>query len=210
MTYGEHLADHSQWGEQQIILDFFDGYVGRFLDLGAYDGIGGSNTRGLSDRHWSGVCVEASPFTFQRLVENHSGNPKIQCLCAAVLNRSGAAVFLDSDDQSSACVRHPDPTLVKRRYSVACMRPDDIASCFGSFDFVSIDLEGADLGVIEEAGAMLQGTKLVCLEDAIPYKPFDPEYYAKLVSALNGYGFTKIIGRTTDESKSGNTLIARP
>jgi len=209
MSYGEHLSDHSQWGEQKIILDFFGDYVGRFLDLGAFDGIGGSNSRGLTDRHWSGVCVEASPFTFQRLVSNHAGNPKVECLCAAVINRSGVVTFMDSDDQSSACVSHPDPMIVKRKYSVACVRPDDIATCFGSFDFVSIDLEGADLGVLQESEAMLVGTKLVCFEDAIPYKAFDLGYYNAILGVLKSYGFTKIVGRTTDDTKSGNTLIAR-
>jgi len=108
MSYGEHLSDHSQWGEQKIILDFFGDYVGRFLDLGAFDGIGGSNSRGLTDRHWSGVCVEASPFTFQRLVSNHAGNPKVEnempalmrLMAKDMMGKNGLAAIREMLDRS--------------------------------------------------------------------------------------------------------------
>ena len=50
--------DYSRWGEQDAILGFFgDGKPGRFLDLGAFDGVTESNTRALVE----GVDLEVLP-----------------------------------------------------------------------------------------------------------------------------------------------------
>ena|SRR3990167_943519 len=51
---------YSQGGEEAVLLDVLD-VDGRFLDLGAADGVTFSNTAALTDRGWSGVSVECSP-----------------------------------------------------------------------------------------------------------------------------------------------------
>ena len=58
------MKDYSQHGEQAIILDYFEKQgiqQGRFLDIGANDGITFSNSYALVIRDWKGVAVEASP-----------------------------------------------------------------------------------------------------------------------------------------------------
>ena len=59
----------SQRDEEQVILDHFGDRVGTFLDVGAYDGITFSNTHALALKGWSGVCVEASPSCFVKLMK---------------------------------------------------------------------------------------------------------------------------------------------
>ena len=68
---------------------------GRFIDIGAYDGLGehGSKSEFFEkERGWSGLCVEANPATYQRLLRNR-GNGACRCLHAAVVHdqRSTAA-----------------------------------------------------------------------------------------------------------------------
>ena len=53
---------YSQNNEEEIILNFFKEKKGIFLDLGAYDGIGLSNTRALAEKGWKGVCVEQTAY----------------------------------------------------------------------------------------------------------------------------------------------------
>lgn len=53
--------DTSQYGEGRWIAEHFAGRVGRFLDVGAFDGKTFSNTWRLAQEGWFGVCVEPSP-----------------------------------------------------------------------------------------------------------------------------------------------------
>lgn len=210
-TFAEHLADHSQWGEQQIILDFFGSFVGRFLDLGAFDGVTGSNSRGLTDRYWSGVCIEASAFNFTRLIENHRLNTKVTCVNAAVMPKSGLVKIHDTLGQVATCVDQPlVEQWVQRRYYVAGITPTDIVNTLGdAWDFVSIDIEGMDLDVLRVAERLLSKTRLICFEDAPPCVGFQPDYYRAMVDVLRSYGFTEQVGRTTVADRVANTLLAR-
>jgi FkbM family methyltransferase len=206
------MIDYSQWGEQQIILDYFGDHVGTFLDLGAYDGVEGSNTRALDDRGWKGALIEASPFNFTKLIENRLV-PEIVCVNAAVMPHSGLVHLADTNSQLTSATDGAGYLYeyVQREYWIAAITPDDIVKTLGSkWDFVSIDIEGADFGVLSVAGNLLSNTRLLCFEDALPFTAFSQAYYDSVLALLSGYGFTKIIGRTTIEGRSANTLIARP
>lgn len=211
-AFAEHLADHSQWGEQTIILDYFGSFVGRFLDLGAYDGVTGSNSRGLSDRYWSGVCVEASAYNFTKLVENHRLNEKITCVNAAVMPTSGLVLLRDTLGQVATCSENPRiEQWVQRRYYAASITPDEIVATLGDrWDFVSVDIEGVDLAVLQKSERLLRHTRLICFEDAPPCSDFQPEYYDAMRAVLAAYGFTRLVGRTTTADRVANTLLARP
>jgi FkbM family methyltransferase len=62
---------YSQHNEQEIILNFFNGRVGRYLDIGAFDGVDMSNTLALAELGWQGTAIEASPWDFKRLKNNY-------------------------------------------------------------------------------------------------------------------------------------------
>ncbi len=201
---------YSQYNEEEIIKNFFQGKIGNFLDLGAACGIQNSNTRALSDLGWTGTCVEANPNTFLTLRHNHLRNPNILCVCAAVMNYRGVVRFNQSTvPQLSTCV---DDVLGKYHecsYGVACIQPDAFADePFKPFDFVSLDLEGVDYPVLKRMTHLLKGTKLLCFEDSVPFKEFSQEYYDAMIKECNRMGFTKVIARTNEPN--GNTLIARP
>jgi FkbM family methyltransferase len=93
------LRDYSQQEEQAIIGRFFqqteDLYTPFFVDVGAYDGITGSNTRFLAELGWSGVTVEPTPDAFAQLQALYADNPRITCVqCAVSDYESEAAEML--------------------------------------------------------------------------------------------------------------------
>ena len=54
------MEKYSQLGEQDIILNYFNGKQGTFLDIGANDGKTFSNSYALSLLGWKGVCVDVA------------------------------------------------------------------------------------------------------------------------------------------------------
>jgi FkbM family methyltransferase len=88
--------------EKQIIEAHFSGCdglgLGRFLELGAHDGVRNSLTAGLVDAGWSGVQVEPDPLAFLQLRANREGNPRIALVNAAVARVAGLQPFWSQSD----------------------------------------------------------------------------------------------------------------
>lgn len=214
------MQDYSQWGEQEIIFNYFkEQKRGRFLDLGAFDGITGSNTYGLWMKGWSGVCIEASTVNFPKLRNTYKATKRVHCVNAAVMPTQGLVLFQEAEGQcGSALPREAMAPAVQKfvtkEYFVGSITPDQIHRQFcvngdGEFDFVSFDLEGVDYDVICASGKLLKKVKLVCFEDALPGTPFNAEYKQSILDKLASFGFTKVIGTTTTVKDSCNTLVAR-
>lgn len=203
------MKDYSQWGEQKIILDFFGDYVGNFLDIGAYDAVTESNTRALSDKGWSGLCIEASPINFAKLLDNckYEENNKVIAFNAALSAKSIPVKFFERFGQLSSSTNKINFTS---QYYINGITSDQIVDYFGDkWDFLSLDIEGSELDVLPTMSKLLKNVKLVCFEDAIPEQKFDQDCYNKIIKILYDYGFVKVIGRTTILDRTGNTLVAK-
>lgn len=62
-----------------------------FLDIGAHDGITFSNSKFLeAKKNWSGICIEANPKVFERLIQNRQGS---KCLNIVVSGFDGKIDF---------------------------------------------------------------------------------------------------------------------
>ena len=88
---------YSQNNEEEIIVPYFNGQVGNFLDIGAYDGKTFSNTLRLVELGWSGVCVEPDPTSFAALSKLHATNDKIRLVNAAFAENEGTITFYSSN-----------------------------------------------------------------------------------------------------------------
>ena len=71
------MEGYSQYGEDRLILDFFNGKKGNLLDIGANDGRTISNSLLFIEHGWAGVLVEASPIAFEKLKKEHESNDNI-------------------------------------------------------------------------------------------------------------------------------------
>ncbi len=194
------MTDTSQFGEGQRIVDHFAGRVGRFLDVGAFDGVTFSNTKMLADMGWSGVCVEPSPPAFCHLMKTYRDNPRVQLVNAAVVPnsqaRAGVRRFLCNTPDGNAAdalstfeQRHADKFAVGnpfREIFIPFIAWIDIkyhvrqVAEWTDFDFVNLDVEGLNAAVLRD---MPFRPELICVE----YDPDADGEAAKEI--LTGWGY---------------------
>jgi FkbM family methyltransferase len=163
---------YSQNQEEAKIVEYFNGRIGRFLDIGAYTGKGLSNTLRLVELGWEGVCVEPSPGPFAMLNDLHKDNPRIQCINAAITPVSGEIDFWDSngDAVSTTSDWHKqkwecgNKDKFKRIKVQSLTAAELVKLCGEKFDFVSIDTEATNLGTLEAFIAAGLRFELLCIE----------------------------------------------
>lgn len=175
LRHGRPRGIFSQMDEDFVLLRHFDTFgvrMGKFLDIGAYDGEYLSNTRALAMRGWEGVSVEAAPQCYAELVKLYPEKQKaVQCVHAAItVEQAGEIELFESTDPVST-------TETKNRDRFAYLTPfnavkvpampiaDLLKAYPGPYDLISIDTEGTSvdlaflvpLEVVTDAG-------VVCVE----------------------------------------------
>ena len=174
------MKNYSQNKEQDAILEYFKGLkTGSFIDIGSNDGVTLSNTRAIAELGWCGVLVEPSPRAFHLLKQNYKELETKGCYYLypfaigvtngdVTLYESGA--LLGKDDV--ALVSTLIPEEMNRFKSVLQYYPVTV-ECFRwktfenrltikKFDFISIDIEGLELEVLEQMD--VSDTLLICVE----------------------------------------------
>lgn len=63
--------------------------MGRFVEVGAFDGVSYSNTVFLAECGWTGLYIEAHPQFAKVCAEKHKNHPNVKVLPNAVGNREG-------------------------------------------------------------------------------------------------------------------------
>lgn len=150
---------YSQLDEERVIVEFFQGRpLGRYLDIGAWDGIQMSNTRRLAELGWSGVLVEPGAKNFAQLLDNYAfaADRSVFVLAAVSENRGLERLWFDTSPErgwsQSICQHVADnPLLMPARSGAHCVvptiTPADLDR-FGPYDFLSVDAEGKDLDIL--------------------------------------------------------------
>ena len=151
---------YSQFGEDRVLADIFQGKShGHCVEVGANDGYNGSTTLHFERLGWDCVLVEPNPDLCAKLRAERSG----QVFECAVSNMDGTAILqlaegangahaLSTISQEAAARRalrrHGYDT---RPVEVSTRRLDAILeeAGFSGIDFISIDVEGHELSVLE-------------------------------------------------------------
>ena len=170
------MNNFSQNNEQEVILNYFNGARGTFLDIGANDGVTLSNTRALALLGWSGVLVDASPKAFAKLQVNYPDQLNFHLYNIALGSVNGIAQF----NESGPLLGSDDVALVSTfsqsemdRFKEAVQYETIEAKCLTwsafltgcpvkEFDFISIDIEGNEMDVLPFMD--LSNTRLICIE----------------------------------------------
>ena len=170
---------YSQNNEEALILAHFNGRIGRFLDLGASNGISLSNTLALAERGWCGVCVEASPIVAAKLREAHRTRPSILCIEAAVIPSRLPPEPIVLFDTGGEWINTVDPVLnaswntasgrTPAQVKVTALRIETLMDAttgeFTGYDFVNIDVEGLSVEVLFDLWDVCLATpELICVE----------------------------------------------
>ena len=151
----------SQYGQDKLINEeiFNHKRNGFFVDIGANDGITGSNTYFLEkEMGWSGICIEPQSDIFSKLCENRIA----ECVNCAVADSNGKRDFLKVGhaDMLSGLTENLDPKHIDRillegdpdttqTVSVECKRFADIIDSQEIIDFLSIDTEGSEFEILK-------------------------------------------------------------
>jgi FkbM family methyltransferase len=169
-----------QNAEDVFLWDFFGRKMtGFFVDVGAYDGVTYSNTYVFEQLGWRGVLVEADPEAVEACRRNRPGSVVIHAAASSSsshgsveLHRVGGKPGLEM--LSFTCV-HPKHVDRCRRdggvistMQVPCRTIDDILTetCVTCIDFVSIDVEGAELDVLRGFDVNRHKPRMIVVESA--------------------------------------------
>lgn len=197
---------YSQNDEEDFIVQFFAGRTGTFLDVGAFDGVGLSNTRRLLELGWRGVLVEPAAHNFVKLMANCQPYADQVILVQAavsnqsILNRLTRLWIDDTPDRpwsttinsgllEIGSVMRPSPLNVQ----VPTISINRLLT-FGPFHFISIDAEWEDLAILKEMFTT-QECAMICVE---PRNAMEREEMKGLLTSKAGYGFT--IAKETPEN----------
>jgi FkbM family methyltransferase len=150
----------SQLGEDCLLAQFFSfKRHGFFIDVGAFDGIYLSNTYFFEQLGWTGICVEAFPTYFNLCVRNR---PRSKCHNVACVDadrglvdfrveRGGLFSGIAVDEQAVAGFYRDNSvpfdgfrSIKVPTSSLDALLPEGT----GEIDFVSIDVEKAELRVL--------------------------------------------------------------
>jgi FkbM family methyltransferase len=149
---------------------------GFFVDIGAHNGIEGSNTKYLEEIGWSGICIEPHPHVFESLKKNR----KCESLNCAIWEIDTTVNFMAISGYSemlSGIIESYDPRHSERIQrelqiyggsseivEVDARRFDSIVKNT-TIDFLSIDTEGSEMHILKQVDFSLYDIKLVCIEN---------------------------------------------
>lgn len=208
-------GNYSQHGEQQIIQDWIQanmpGVAGRFLEIGAADGVTFSNCRALAEAGWSGLCVEPNPYLWCELNRIYKDNTEVQTLCALVWPWPEIRTLHLNQDGLSTSDAQVYSGMQRRGvyFHGACASPTvtpQQLSASGPFDVISIDAEGADLLIVQHGKELFSGAKLLCVEKCSPVHVDGVAVAARDVmrQACAEHGFGVVVAET-----EGNFILSK-
>jgi FkbM family methyltransferase len=150
---------YSQIGQDLAVLKFYNNKRdGFFIEIGASDGIGLSNTYLLETQYgWKGICVEPIPYIFEYLKNNR---PNSVCYDYAVYKESNKEVVFDIShicselsgiseniDCHSSIVNANKTQITRTTITFNDLLEKSNAPTF--IDYLSLDTEGSELDILK-------------------------------------------------------------
>lgn len=148
----------SQHGEDVLLGQFFDFKAsGFFVEVGAFDGVELSNSYFFEALGWEGILIEPNPNYFKQYAEKR---PYSRHINAAVLggDQDKAQLTMVAD---APALSYSETSVAHRSrvekvagnlevINVDCVKLSDVLKDYsGDIDFISIDVEGAELSVLQ-------------------------------------------------------------
>ena len=153
---GSFIGSYAQHGEDLFVLEYFDGRLGFYLDIGANHPIKLSSTYLLYKRGWRGLTIEPIPHLarLQKSFRQHDKN-----LNAAVGDASGNLKFFEiipdffsTFDEDRANLLVKSGSILISTYDVEVWTLKDVCLKLipeTQIDFLTVDTESFDLQVLK-------------------------------------------------------------
>ena len=170
----------SQAGQDKIIKkNFFDGKKnGFFIEIGAYDGISGSNCYHFERfLNWDGVAIEPSIIQFEKLKKNR----KCKLLNNAISDEVKEVEFIEVTEGLTQMSGINDSSF-KRNIDIISNNQlskttstnlktitfDEIAPKNKDVDYLSIDIEGGEMNLLKSIDFKINNIKVISVENNVP------------------------------------------
>ena len=176
--------------EDNIVLEYFPkDYIGTCIEIGAANGIAGSNTYMFEQKGWECLCVEANPNLANKCSQirkntlnyavGKENSPLVNFTIFDVgYNNESAISSLNVDQRLVESHKH----LIQNTYeiSVELKTLDTIlgeVNLFNYIDYVSIDTEGTELDVLKGFDLVKWKPKVLLIENN--YEDMEIKEYLK-------------------------------
>lgn len=162
LVLGKPLSFYGQFGDDKYLSHFFhDNYFGVCVDVGAYDGVGLSNTYHFEQKGWECLCIEPVPDSFKKC--NSIRKHTLNC-CASDCDKEDASfhvVTLNGDNLSAISSLELDERLIESHKGMITdiseikVKVKSLTTIFKetnfpkNIDFISIDTENTELDVLK-------------------------------------------------------------
>jgi FkbM family methyltransferase len=161
------FSSFSQFGEDLLIWKYFnESKSGFFVEVGANDPKNLSQTAFLEQNGWHGILVEPLSSCYARLRAARPKSKVLQVACGSPEQR-GKALLHMMDTGSKLTSLQSAGLPVAEHEEVQVMTLDDILNEAGNpkIDFLSIDVEGFELQVLQGFSLERHRPKLMLVED---------------------------------------------
>ena len=152
---------YSQFGQDKYFSELFpENYKGVCIEIGAYDGIGGSNTLYFENKGWDCLCIEGNYNAYLKC-KNIRKNTLNYCISNENNDESIFTIFnLFGDNQSAISSLKPDERLIESHSnlivnkSIQKVKTRTLTTIlnelnfFRDIDFISIDTENTEIDVL--------------------------------------------------------------
>lgn len=154
---------YSQFNQDEFVYKnyFKERTDGTFVDIGAYDGVIGSNSLFFENLGWQGVCIEPNPEIFKKLQELR----KCECVPYAISDKSETARFFQIkeggpatlsglvDEYSQQAIARINKEVNQEDQNfdyidVECKTFESIVK-YKHIDYLSLDTEGNELKILQ-------------------------------------------------------------
>ena len=177
---GENSDYFSEAGQDMFVKDNFfkNKKSGFFVEIGAYDGIEGSNCYHFEKfMNWEGIAVEASPLQFAKLKKNRncklinlalgSENKQVEFYeVAEGFTQMSGINNLNFQNNFQRIKKNSDSKINK--IDIECKTFDKLIPNDQIIDLISIDIEGNELDVLKSIDFDKYLIKVIIIENNVP------------------------------------------
>jgi FkbM family methyltransferase len=164
---------HGQFAEDRILQEIFgDRAEGYCVEVGAYDGRTGSASYLFEKRGWHCLLIEPIPALVQE-IHRHRASTVVNC---AASNREGVASFfvaenveqmstLDLTSDHLKWIKQVGGTIKEITVRTATLDSLLVEAAFPEIQFITIDVEGHEMAVLEGFTLEAHRPRIVIIED---------------------------------------------
>ncbi|HBE20029.1 MAG TPA: hypothetical protein DEG17_21290 [Cyanobacteria bacterium UBA11149] len=206
---------------EDLVVETLIGKVTKFIDIGANNGLSGSNTFLFALKGAKGLCFEPIPSIFFYLKYLYWINKEVKCINEGVSDRE-QILQMRSQGVLSSIIKTEDPNhkehLKQEGFidenapilNISCRPLNYWVSIYPEFlstDLISIDVEGHELNVLQGIDLSQVTAKCLVIEVGSEMDSWIHQDYEQINIILHGAGYTPVVRNQLNMFWMRNDLI---